>query len=404
MQMELLQILDSAHADKYTLIKTLLEKLTGITIFYELRKRSEDTPKDELSDPFAFLKYGGDVGRIILKSLRYCKTSGYNGVIIDTDERKIICFPPKMLQNLEISWSDKMTIHKAEDGTLINLYFWDGKWNISTTKSFYSNEYHWIGEKTYQEIFDGFCEQYEIDMEQLDKSKSHTIGFKHLDFHPFKPENKMWYICSNNLGDMQFVDDGYLSEILPKQEMCNKMSKNQIKKLTNNALNEYINHGIVFYGFIIRHEDFNQPDIFVESSLMEYIRLNMYYKPPKSIVRYVNHTNRINYFIVKAYMNYLDNNIFLKLFPQFKKDFNECQNNIETIVMQCEKLLKNTIDISDLRDTPFDKFTMHIYRYICRNVKINKYSPNLRSIIRDCARHKKNINTYFRFFFTENQE
>ena len=118
----------------------------------------------------------------------YCR-----GAVINS-ENKIICLPPIKsieLRDKEIilESSDGMEYETLLDGTMINLFYYDNEWIIST-RSEIGGYNKWNNKKSFREMFD---ECSNIDYDNLDKSCSYSFVMRHTENRNVSP------IQQNNL-------------------------------------------------------------------------------------------------------------------------------------------------------------------------------------------------------------
>ena len=147
-----------------------------------------------------------------------------NGYVVDTVNMKPLVVPILSFKsNVNKDTLDRYMgqglydIYKVEDGTVINLYWWEyaGKWCISTTRGYDVSDVKW-GAKTYTQILGELVKFYGTTLpvfhDSLDKGHCYTFGFKHIDMHPFKEGkmeyiNKLWFIQSVELETSKVCED-----------------------------------------------------------------------------------------------------------------------------------------------------------------------------------------------------
>jgi len=82
------------------------------------------------------------------------------------------------------------TLYKVYDGTVVNLYFYNGGWRISTNKAYDATNLIFIENKTYQNILEELFSYYkDFDINNLNINKCYTICFKYDKFHTFIESN-----------------------------------------------------------------------------------------------------------------------------------------------------------------------------------------------------------------------
>ena len=91
---------------------------------------------------------------------------------------------------------------KMDDGTSIGLYYYDDTWVIRTINGYDVGRFTWNGVPTYQDVLNDVLDSYpDFKLENLNKYKCYTIGFKNTKFHPFlegqhDPIVRAWFIQS----------------------------------------------------------------------------------------------------------------------------------------------------------------------------------------------------------------
>ena len=97
---------------------------------------------------------------------RYCR-----GLIIEKESRRIVCCPPEKSSNFtnliplimehDNKW-ENVTIENFIDGTMINVFYYDGKWNIATRSRIGAN-CRWLGKKTFSEMFEEASNRFDFN-------------------------------------------------------------------------------------------------------------------------------------------------------------------------------------------------------------------------------------------------
>lgn len=115
--------------------------------------------------------------------IKYCR-----GVIIDTNKNKIVNLPPSNsihINNInEITINDDFLIENLIDGTMINLFFHDDKWILSTRSNIGCNN-KWGNNKSFLNLFNE-C-NHNLDYEELDKEHCYTFVLQHNSIRNIVP-------------------------------------------------------------------------------------------------------------------------------------------------------------------------------------------------------------------------
>ena len=93
------------------------------------------------------------------------------GLVYNYEEKKILVLPP--MKSIEISgyMEEDQVCTELYDGTMINVFYNNDKWNISSRSTIGCNN-RWILNKTYKELFE---ETQEIDYSKLNKEHSYSF-------------------------------------------------------------------------------------------------------------------------------------------------------------------------------------------------------------------------------------
>lgn len=300
-----------------------------------------------------------------------------NGLVLDMKTWQPLVYPiptmihivDKAIVNKHLA-AGKYRIFHAEDGTRVNLYYWQNKWIISTNKNFEMNNVKWNGTKTYQELLTECLDRvYKCDTNQIseqsteqpdkqsteqhneqsteqpnnhdskeDKSCTmstwnsftstlnteycYTFGFKHPIIHPFyggeSPVFDMWFIRSVKLSDLTVsaTFDKLRSQKL-MEEPINDISV--LFKRAKAAMDQYMIKREINYGYILQSDSdlAEYSNVFVESSLMKHIR-KLQYENTLINTCHENKYNKEHFLALNAYMDPEISSMYIVLFSQYK--------------------------------------------------------------------------------------
>jgi hypothetical protein len=179
------------------------------------------------------------------KNIKKCNKKTYKPISVS-------CAPPMARYKKSILYNHypgEVEVIPAKDGTTITLYWYNGKWTISTHKGYEVNSYKWGAEgKTYKDVIDEVLKKYDFKYDKLDKNKSYSIGFKHSDFHPFNEGNeskmsKAWFIQSVDLKKFNNGQDDYINYKenigIPIQETIKFSSLKELFKNADDAYSKF---------------------------------------------------------------------------------------------------------------------------------------------------------------------
>jgi hypothetical protein len=275
----------------------------------------------------------------------------------------------------------------------------DGRWVISTNKSFDITHKKW-GPLTYNEIMiDILKDNHDIFYNLLDKTKCYTFGIKHSSIHPFNDGlNKIWFVCSTNINSGN-VDHTFENNInIKPQRKLKKSIKlvNELFPLLKHAYDNYLNNEQVSYGFLLvsKNTDITNEysNILLESTLLQKIRTVFYHNKFKNLIK-VNNYDRIDYIIIYNYLDYNNYNSFIRLFPQFITHFIQLNNIMEF-------LIKNIINYDDL---PKNHEHFNHIEILYKSLKSKfTFTSNDYEIIKSFVLSSSFINIYYDLFRSSN--
>lgn len=322
----------ASDRDKFKEYNTLTSYIDGLNIKVKYEGKTSETGQKEIR-------------RVILSPDRKNNNPksklGYqaNGIILDSDTWKVVSMPPERFalhpkKESIINRLSEYEIYEINDGTTITLYWWGDKWCISTSNGFENNDYKWVGQTTYSEVFDEVASKYpEFSFDKLDKNCSYSIGFRSHRFHPLKADGESaWFIRCFDVSSMKDVTETV--EIgIPKQKKANIPAVNSgeelfkyISETNEKAYKNFTNVSAVHYGFILRSKDSDAIDnrnICMESTLLKTIRQLMYNIPKRGdrhhsreVVAALNSETTTVYCSLRAFLNRRSD--FVKLFPELE--------------------------------------------------------------------------------------
>jgi hypothetical protein len=237
-------------------------------------------------------------------------TGATGGVIIDFHDNFniIVRLPPPLTQTAEaITFCQKAIddydVYNAVDGTRVILYYFAriGEWLLATANSYDARNYKWMGDKTYLQVFNE-C-SHSFDFATLDKTTQYEFIISHPDFHHLETVPALWQTAGPPLAGICSFSERAISP----RTVGEMVAKKSLVFNAQNAFNDYVKsqsqHNIN-YGYIFKRRDGNHNSgplmIYLESTLHEFIRKNMY-DVPRSI-DYINYKNRALYMHIRAYI------------------------------------------------------------------------------------------------------
>ena len=105
----------------------------------------------------------------------YCR-----GAIVNTTTNKLVCIPPVKAKEINkkefVNYYDNEEIQELIDGTMINLFFYNNEWIIST-RSNIGGHNKW-NNKSFKQMFND-CQK--IDYDKLNKNYCYSFVMKHIE-------------------------------------------------------------------------------------------------------------------------------------------------------------------------------------------------------------------------------
>ena len=265
--------------------------------------------------------------------IRYCK-----GAIINLNDNKVIIIPP--IKSIKIDsidgLDDNLVIEELFDGVMVNLFYFNDEWMMSTRGSIGGNN-KWNSDLSFKEMVDD-CH---IDCDNLDKSSTYSFLLKHIKNQTVYPvyKNEMILVEKNN----QPVDS------IHKYDIKNIFDKiDNIKGYTFKDLNKNIRYSWINPEYIkIKNLNYNTNNLkekfiylYRKNQLKEYYN---YY--PNDIPA----LNKIKFdylnFIKNIHQLYLYNYVF-KNKTEYPKNYNDLINEIHLYHKSNKKnIYKNEINI-----------------------------------------------------------
>jgi hypothetical protein len=224
-------------------------------------------------------------------------------------------------------------VYKLTDGTTVNLYYWEGKWTLSSTKAYDMNSYSWRGVEWMEALEESLEHQgVSFSFDKLDKNKSYTIMFRNPQLHPFNPEYSVKFIASCNLKTLEFCYDEDIG--IPIQQKV-EISIDDIYEKNKNAYSNWQESGEIDYGYsVLIKSGINAGNMAVlPSTLLSRINCLLY----KSDSSNKDYMSDINFVILNAIVNN-NSEEFKVLFPTYSYEIEVITKSLGDIVdIICDK-------------------------------------------------------------------
>ena len=241
--MKLIQFIRENNINTYENLKFVLESEP-----YNLKI------KEDLDYPELFLIYTQDNSAYHIPLVNEC-----NGIILEKNTFKIICYTfNKCIDTIDLNIiSQNINLNNlyyetAIEGTLIRLFYYNNKWNISTKKCIDASKSKWLSEKNFAQLFYECVENYEF-MQNLNISHCYSFIIMHH-------ENKIvvnycnasaYHISTRDLNTLDEID---IDIGIPKNERIN-IDYNNFNNMVTQIYND---HSLLYEGYIFIDTNYNR--------------------------------------------------------------------------------------------------------------------------------------------------
>jgi hypothetical protein len=320
-------------------------------------------------------------------------------------------------------------LYKVYDGTIINLYYYNNEWKISTNKAYEANNLIYVNNKTFKHVLDELFELYPtFSYQNLDINKCYTLCMKYIGYHPFIENihynnNKLILLQSIDMNEFNNKNKIIINENdnigIPNRKMYyleDFKNLNNIYYYLSNEISRYkkekdlVNYK-PFFGMILRSNNFTQTkeysNILLESNLMSKIRnliynhtftkkLNFYNVLDKTNNMLIdkNYYNILNLISLKIFLTKKDLNLFMLLFPDYKPVI----KMYDSLLKYMTKYLIKNYNIFTLNTHNIDKLFKNSLNLECQElpsdipINFNKLNKLMMIIYVDLKNKKLNIN------------
>jgi hypothetical protein len=416
-------------------------------------KVSYECPKDnDLSRRYIFTANKYNSQKVSFLPSDLVLRSEANGLILESTGSDWIALviPPRTPKSINISagtlekfyQEGKYVIYKLEDGTIINLYYYEKRnseqnneqtndqndeqksgWIISTARGIEVNT-QVFNTLSYQDMFEQSLENIGLDKQEfyssLDKNTCYTLGFKHPDMHPFqerqaKPVYKVWFVQSTIVSPVQGVQNESESDTsvkINKKTLWKKIPqhivvKTQFKNVSaifdarKTSYNDFIyNKKPINFGYILVAKDvskFNDKyieysTVLLESTLMNYIRKLCYDLYRRYEKEYIS-SSFTKTMIIHAYLSNVNYESFRSIFPQFKYEYDKISKIMQKLVDDILLCAAQDKPLSD--DDQYNKIINILTKSVLDKITIST-SKNPNQKIQDIIHNIDNFPYFFR--------
>jgi hypothetical protein len=149
------------------------------------------------------------------------------------------------------------------------------------------------------------------------------------------------------------------------------------------------------YGFILRSR---RPDITGDcsdllyvSSLLDRVRRLIYQPPPRAVQDYIDHTNRLSFNALRAYLTQTDRDQFLELFPHYQqrfKVFEEFVTNVVYLVVHMQRQNSMAPNTRSSQNAALRSATATVAKAMLTHIvrhegRLNAFQPDVSSLVSD---------------------
>ena len=279
------------------------------------------------------------------KSMKYSRDDYIRksrGIILDFDKKKIIntsiegCLDNSSFFEIVKDWDD-IVIEECLDGVLLNLYYDNDTWKISTKFCVNADESKFRSEKSFRKLFD---EINTLDFNTFDKHYTYSLLLQHKNARNISliNQNSIYHLEStNNISNDKIqikIGEYKYPKILKYQKLINLINVNTFEQLKKNVENLHWCHP----GYIIYSKDRNF------KTKLE----NPNFKKVNDLVK--DHGD-INYLLLDSHYSKKNSDTLLKYFPEYKDKLLKINNafydytlNLHEFYMEC-KVYRNYVDL-----------------------------------------------------------
>lgn len=293
----------------------------------------------------------------------------------------------------DINDGNDYKVYRLYDGTIINLYYYNDKWCLSTGKGYEVNDLL-FADSTYQKVFESLTSTYypEFSYDKLDKSRCYSICMKYHKYHAFivpyseekldsirliqsvdltllNNKNELSISMNDPIGfDFQeeitvsnseiFHNDNYLCELFSYSKNEYNIYKNKIKT------DQLIGYNPIF-GYVIRNNNLSKcglySNIIIESSLYVNIKNILYKNHELTECELRQNHDIVLLNIIKTFLGYRYKDSLYKLFPVYHMVYKTLH---ESIYDQIPSFIIGNLDNLNLLNSSSKKKIKYNTRFI----------------------------------------
>ena len=293
-----------------------------------------------------------------------------NGLIISVSNKftaEIVCVPSYVLQSEfdNINLANKIIrgsykVYKIKDGSTFNVYYYDSmddpggviksdNWVFSSKNSIDLTNFRWRGED-FQSLALKALTSAGQSLDKLIPGRTYTFGFKNPKIHLYNDATEScWFIQAYDSEKQTMIFD--CDEVCVPSQTPENVDCIESETYTKSLLEQ---HEQKFLGYVaipvkthdLSSSEYNNPAIIIPSELwitvreMLYNGINNYVAKPRERYYSPRYITDMRYVLLKNYLyekhifrhNTIKESMFLKLFPEFKSDYEKFDIQFREIV------------------------------------------------------------------------
>lgn len=292
---------------------------------------------------------------------KYCR-----GCIIDTNNKTVVFVPPCKADNINIDGSnipnENFIIQDLYDGTMINLFYHNDKWIISSRSDIDCNN-KWNNQKSFKTLFQ---ECGNINLDLLNKNHTYSFVMQHVENRNVSHVNENCLILVE-----EYDRNGFrlLNNIIDENFVYNGFQKSVNFKIYDiNQLNEYMN-------MAINNPYFSWKGYTIKGNNTRINYINPLFTYVKNLK--INSSNMLFSFCELLLKNDGSINNYIQYFPEHNALFMEYFNKYNKFI---DEVYKMYVDFRITKQITLDDIPFHIKPvtrdlhgiYLSSQIKINK--------------------------------
>ena len=327
------------------------------------------------------IKYPYDMDIDVNSYKKYCK-----GCIIDTSNNKIVFIPPIKSSLINNDGSNlpqnNFIVQELYDGTMINLFYHNDQWIMSTRSSIGCNN-KWNNKKSFKKLFNE-CSSYftgnPMDFDKLNKNYTYSFVMQHEECKNISHVNEKMLILVEVYDRFNYKPINN-NELLPDENNYNGYTVANNFGITDiNTLSEYTSNmkNNPYYSWKGYTVKFGNDRLNYINPLYDYVK-NMKINSPNPLFVYSTLILKNDQII----------NEYIKYFPEYIKDFTDYQNRYKLFI---DELHKNYIDLKITKNITQKDVPYHNKPVISSLHDLYLNNPNVNKITKDI------VNEYVKTF------